>query len=118
MAEERNFYEETGFTMPEGVGAIPAEGGFDYYKHPSGTYRAIFGKMKALYKDPTGKSCEQTDIGASADPISCQIHQMNYRPSRIYIRRLYLSYSNIKSMLPLLFSLQRALNYTNLGNHT
>lgn len=65
MAEERNFYEETGFTMPEGVGAIPAEGGFDYYKHPSGTYRAIFGKMKALYKDPTGKSCEQTDIGAS-----------------------------------------------------
>jgi len=64
MPEERNFYEEAGFEMPVGVESVTAEGGFEYYKFPAGLYRAVFGKMRPLYRNADKKSCEPTDIGA------------------------------------------------------
>jgi len=64
MSEERNFYEEAGYEMPDNVEAVSGEGGFEYYKFPIGTYRMIFGKLKPLYRNINNESCDSTTPGA------------------------------------------------------
>ena len=58
-----DFYEDMGYSLPEEAQPIKSEG-FEYYKHPGGTYRGIMGKIIVKYKDINGKKCEPTDMGA------------------------------------------------------
>lgn len=76
MPEERNFYQEAGFEMP--VESVTAEGGFEYYKFAPGTYRAIFGKMRGLYKNSENKSCESTDMGAKLTSMQSYLWVIQY----------------------------------------
>lgn len=59
----KDFYNELGYDLPEGVGEVKAES-FEYYRHPAGIYQAVFGRLNPKYKDLNGQKCEAETPGA------------------------------------------------------
>ena len=73
----KDFYNELGYDMPEGVDAVKSES-FDYYRHPAGIYQVVFGRLNAKYKDLNNKKCEPETPGAYISHFTASLWIIKY----------------------------------------
>lgn len=73
-----DFYEDAGYAMPPEAGEVKSDS-FEYYKHPAGIYRGVFGKLTAKYKDSNGKKCEGADVGAKLTHFTAALWILEYK---------------------------------------
>lgn len=60
----KDMFKDMDYEMPEGVGDVKSEGGFEYYQHPLGIYMALVGRLKIGYKNLNNEKCEPDEPGA------------------------------------------------------
>ena len=64
MAEERDFYADIGYDLPDNAPKTVEGESASYYQHPAGQYFGFIGRLTPKYKDGENKRCEPDTPGA------------------------------------------------------
>lgn len=76
-----DFEKELGYSLPDGIEDVKAEQ-TEYYRHPAGIYKGVFGKLEPRYKNLDGKRCEPEEPGAYLSHFIAKILLLSYHKDK------------------------------------